>query len=257
MLYDAPGLYDMLFSERFQDVAWYRGLAQGAASVLELGAGTGRITLPLLDAGCAVTALEPSAAMRALLEARAQGLDAAVRARLTVLEGRAEALNVEAQFDRVFFAFNGLAHVIDREALRRAFAGIRARLKPEGLFAFDLWLPDPDILRGAETESARLRHPHDGRPCTLRERFRYEALRQVLYTEVTVAPVEGFGAPERYTLEQRMFYPEETLTLLEQAGLSLKFRSNRWSPFRPDGPRFDEGRPDLEGAMLAYVCGLA
>ena len=50
-------------------------LPDGARRVLDLGAGTGKLTEVLLDLGFDVVAVEPSEAMRALLPARAEALD--------------------------------------------------------------------------------------------------------------------------------------------------------------------------------------
>lgn len=55
-------------------------LPDGPRRVLDLGAGTGKLTGVLLDLGLDVVAVEPSAPMRALLPARAE-----------VLKGRADA----------------------------------------------------------------------------------------------------------------------------------------------------------------------
>lgn len=59
-------------------------LPEGARRVLDLGAGTGKVTAGLLDLGLQVVAVEPDEAMRAHVDARA-----------TVLAGTAEDLPVE------------------------------------------------------------------------------------------------------------------------------------------------------------------
>jgi SAM-dependent methyltransferase len=71
------------------------GLGSGSA-VLEIGAGTGQATLPLLDLGARVTAIEPGAALMRELLARAAG------DRLVTLQATFEAARVpEAAFDIV------------------------------------------------------------------------------------------------------------------------------------------------------------
>ena len=56
-LYRSPSFYERLFSQRAHDVEFYRWLAEGQEELLELGAGTGRVSLPLLKDGLRVVAL--------------------------------------------------------------------------------------------------------------------------------------------------------------------------------------------------------
>ncbi len=77
--------YDAIHGEGGDDLDfWLPFVAEHGGPVLEVGAGTGRIALPLARAGHAVTALDPSPAMLAIARERAsmEGLA------LTFLEGR-------------------------------------------------------------------------------------------------------------------------------------------------------------------------
>jgi SAM-dependent methyltransferase len=90
------------------------------ADVLDLAAGTGALTRPLLDAGLQVVAVEPVAEMRA-------ALPRSVRA----LEGTAEAIPLgDESFDAV--VVGQAFHWFDGDA---ALAEIHRVLRPEGLLA--------------------------------------------------------------------------------------------------------------------------
>jgi SAM-dependent methyltransferase len=121
--------------------------------VLDLGAGTGKLTAALLAAGHRVTALEPSAGMRAVLAARLGGAagppagtgaaaedDPAVAAAegaatglpdaLTVLDGRAEEIPLaDGSVDAVLAG--SAFHWFDREP---ALAEVARVLRPPGVF---------------------------------------------------------------------------------------------------------------------------
>src|SRR6186997_514945 len=77
--YADAALYDYEYRRRRADVSFYRELARrrGADRILELGAGTGRVTLPLARDGRRVTALDQSPAMLARLRDRIARLPAA------------------------------------------------------------------------------------------------------------------------------------------------------------------------------------
>src|SRR5450432_2020798 len=78
--YRDPALYDYEYRRRRSDVTFYRELARkrlGAGGrILELGAGTGRITIPLARDGHRVVALDQSPGMLAGLTARVGKLPA-------------------------------------------------------------------------------------------------------------------------------------------------------------------------------------
>jgi SAM-dependent methyltransferase len=101
-------------------IAWLLG--PEPLEVLDLGAGTGKLTAALLAAGHRVTALEPLAEMRAVLAA---SLPAA-----TAIGGRAEDLPLpDRSFDAV--VAGSAFHWFDREP---ALAEVARVLRPPGVF---------------------------------------------------------------------------------------------------------------------------
>src|SRR5690606_34487847 len=86
--YLEPDLYDSSFRERREDVDFFvREAEKVGGSVLELGAGSGRVTIPLARAGVRVTAVDLSPAMLARLESRLREEPAEIRERVTTLLG--------------------------------------------------------------------------------------------------------------------------------------------------------------------------
>ena len=100
--------------------AMLAGLPQ-PADVVDVGAGTGQLAEALADAGARVTAIEPGAETRALLERRVGG-------RVQVLDARAEELPLpDASADLVVCADS--FHWLDAE---RALAAFHRVLRPAG-----------------------------------------------------------------------------------------------------------------------------
>jgi SAM-dependent methyltransferase len=254
-LYAAPGAYDLLFDDRVDDVRFYAGLCPSPLRVLEYGAGTGRVTVPLARAGAHVVAVEREPAMLDGLRDRLAREPADVAARVTVAPGDATTLRLDERFDRVLFPFNGLAHLHTAAEQSAFFRRVREHLAPDGLFAFDLWLPEPRLLQGDVLESGRFLDPTTREPVTLREEFDYDALSQVLTTRLTLTPVLDPDAAQRWTISQRQFFPEETRAMLAAHGFDLRWRTTRWRlPTDLAERRLDVEAPDERGAMLAYVC---
>jgi SAM-dependent methyltransferase len=94
-----------------------------AAEVLDLAAGTGKLTRALLAAGLRVTAVEPLAEMRAALPAQARSVEGTAEA-IPLADGSVDAVTVGQAF-----------HWFDGDA---ALAEIARVLRPGGLLAL-LW----------------------------------------------------------------------------------------------------------------------
>lgn len=144
-------LYDVWCAEVEEDVPFYLGLAASLAAeldrdsldVVELGAGSGRITVPLAAMGHGVRALDASARQLDRLGAAAR--DAGVDDRITGTLGdmrMADAAFDAESADLVLVPFRGLLHVTkERDAVLFAAAKI---LRPGGVLAFDVFHATPD-----------------------------------------------------------------------------------------------------------------
>ncbi len=203
--------------------------------MLELGVGDGRIALPLAAAGRRVTGVDLSASMLAALELRFAGAPAEVRARVTSRQADTRTLRLDRTFERVTCPFNGIAHFHDQEALADFFRTVHAHLAPDGLFAFDVMIPDPALLAGGASSVPRLRHPRTGAVCRMEERYDYEPLAQVLTITTTLIERET-EARQTLALSLRQLFPEETRLLLRHHGFEIVERSAEL------------------GDSLAYVC---
>jgi SAM-dependent methyltransferase len=146
-------LYDAWCAEVVEDVPFYVGLAGALASdlgreqvdVVELGAGSGRITVPLAQAGHRVTAIDASSAQLARLHARME--HGGVTDRTHVIEGDMRLLDQlvpAASADLVVVPFRGMLHVTpERDAV---LAAIHRTLRPGGVVAFDVFHPTPEQI---------------------------------------------------------------------------------------------------------------
>ncbi|HEY2576022.1 MAG TPA: class I SAM-dependent methyltransferase [Streptosporangiaceae bacterium] len=142
-----PGWYDLFRAAEGADalpsVAFFAGLAPSGGSALEIGPGTGRITLAVAERTAALWCLERSPTMRAVLLAKLAGRPD-LWDRVTVLQGSAPTFRLSRRFDYIYLA-GVLEHIParDRPAL---FAAIAEHLIPGGTVAMDmvLTLPAPD-----------------------------------------------------------------------------------------------------------------
>lgn len=111
------------------------GLA-GGGPALELAIGTGRVALPLVERGVAVTGIELSQPMTDELHRKTPGLDVAVGDMAsTRIDGG------EGRFSLVFCVWNSLGNVRTQDAQVAVFANAAHHLSPGGRFVIELWVP--------------------------------------------------------------------------------------------------------------------
>jgi SAM-dependent methyltransferase len=99
--------------------------------LLDVGCGTGKSFLPMLERGWEVTACDISPSMLDLARAKA-----GPAARLSVADMRE--LPVFGEFDLVWCLDDAVNYLLSAEELKRALSGMRANLVPGGLLMFDV-----------------------------------------------------------------------------------------------------------------------
>ncbi|HKJ11374.1 MAG TPA: class I SAM-dependent methyltransferase [Ornithinimicrobium sp.] len=118
------------------------GVPMAAADVADIGAGTGKLTVLLVERGHRVVAVEPSVAMRTRLTTRLPGV--------SVRDARAEATGLpEAGFDVVTFAQSW--HWVDPAAASRELSRI---LRPGGYVSMLWTMPDTGVAWVAPIQAA-------------------------------------------------------------------------------------------------------
>ncbi len=147
-------VYDLELACR-GDEAFWRGLGLNYrhGRILELGAGSGRVTALLAEHGAHVTALDLSPDM---LRRAAARLGATGRVNVELVEADMRTARLGTRFDLVVAVDDPFSHLTE-DADRDAALGVVARhLKADGCFVLDaLWLPPTEIARATSPEGRR------------------------------------------------------------------------------------------------------
>lgn len=139
-LYQEPELYDVLHAGYRDDLGFYRGLVDDhGGPVIELGAGTGRVTLALAQAGHTVMAVEPSSAMRAHGAERLAAAGAAER--VTWVDADMRTLDLGVAVPLVIAPFHALMHLATLDDQDAALRAAIRHLRAGGAFATDVFVP--------------------------------------------------------------------------------------------------------------------
>jgi SAM-dependent methyltransferase len=170
--YDSiASLYDRWNRSVVEDIDFYVEEAlRSGGPVLELGVGTGRIAVPIAQAGVRVIGVDSSAPMleRCRERARAAKVDELLDLRLGDLRDPP----VPEQVSLVISPFRAFLHLLSNRERRLTLAHIRESLVPGGRLVFDVFSPsgediadthgrwierEPEIFERADWDSAERR----------------------------------------------------------------------------------------------------
>jgi SAM-dependent methyltransferase len=221
--------YDLTDADRAPFIDFYVGLLErGTRSLLDLGCGTGTITIAL--------SRRLRHGNRGSTARRLVGVDASpemlriARARDRSIEwilGDMGSPPVEGPFDIVISCFNTLQHLLADEDLAQAFRAVRRVLSPEGTFAFDVYQPNVDYISVPQVDRlARSVTDEDGRRLEIRESTEYDSLSRILTIDwrLCVAGEQDRPPLARTRFALRQYFAADVERLLAAASLSIRER---------------------------------
>lgn len=153
--------------------------------VLELGCGTGELSVPLAEAGFSVTGLDDSSA---LLE-----FAAAKNSDVRWIEGDMRGFDLNERFALIMLPSDNLGHLHTPEDFESCMNSVKRHLVPGGVFVIDVFVPNLNLLLlYAEGEYALDGYdsPDGHGRARVAARSRYESATQIIRT-TTIRRVAG------------------------------------------------------------------
>ncbi len=241
-------LYDGYPGDYADDILFFAEEARAAGSpVLEIGAGTGRLSFCLAALGVDVVGLDSSPAMLRVLRRKSLGPPAGrtrqrrVCRRQTQAQAQREHLPgrvwpvagdmrefaLDRAFPLVIVPFRTFLYLLTREEQERALRAMRRHVAPEGKLILAFFVPPREIIalgRTPEQEVARFPAPEGKGEVVARGWTEFEEERQLFTQHITY---EWRDERDRYvrtfqhTMTARYVFPAEMPPLLESCGFRV------------------------------------
>lgn len=240
---DFGALYDAVTAHAKRgDIAFYREEALRETNrVLEIGCGTGRVLVPIAEAGREITGLDGSVEMLARCHARLAEDTKEVRGRVTLEHGDATDFALGTTFPLIIAPFRILQMFTTMEQQLGCVQSVARHLAPGGRFLFDVYNPHFELMladRSAEREDTPEITLPDGR--TFRRTYRVTRARLA----EQINDLEMFyyvdGRAHRHAFSMRWYMRAELEHLLARAGLRL---ANVYGDF--DRSAYGEASPEI------------
>jgi SAM-dependent methyltransferase len=185
---------------------------------LEFGIGTGRLALPLVNAGVEVHGVDASPAMIRALRSKAGG------DRIPVHTGDFVDVLVGEVFDVVLLAINTISYLRSQDEQVRCVANAARHLRRGGLFVVEALFPGSVYARSIGGQSVTVVPAVDG-PLALYAAVHHPVEQRVDGTRMDITESGVQLRPEPY----RYVWPSELDLMAKLAGLALVDRWGSWS----------------------------
>jgi ubiquinone/menaquinone biosynthesis C-methylase UbiE len=253
-LYRHPEEYDLEHLGDSDDVEFYVSLVRRLQprKVLELGCGTGRITLPLAEQGAQlafdVTGLDSQAEMLETAKKRLLEAPPKVRERLRLIQGDMRTWQSESAFDLIVIPCSSISHLLTLQDQLTVWNQCRRNLRPGGRFVVEITMPNmatfadsfnvpPRALVEIDVDKS---DESDGVRFIRRKTSRYLSHEQCAQTRFLYEKYQNGRAIDGYIddFAGHVFFPRELQLLFIHTGFEVEqtLGDYRGRPLKPNSP---------------------
>lgn len=240
-IYTRPEEYDLEHGSGEEDVVFYRRLVPrlGARRIVELGCGSGRITLPLAamaeEHDLTITGVDLSDDMLDQARGKLEQMAPDCRARVRLQRHDIRTFVADPPADAIVVPCSTLAHVLELDDQVQVWRSAFSSLVPGGRFVVDLTMPNLNAYADSMASPPRAlvemdidQESEDGVHRLIRYKTtRYEAHRQRAYVHFLYDRFEVHDQDEqarRYVsdFESHVYFPRELQLLFLYTGFEIE-----------------------------------
>ncbi len=180
-------VYDLVYSYVQDDINFFvEESKESKGEILELGSGTGRVTIPIALAGCTVTGLDFSSDMISLARKKASDLLPSV-GNLDFIQQDMRDFNLRKKFSKIFIPFRGFQSLLTVQDQELTLQSIKNHLGSDGKLIFTVFVPDPIMIADEYIPFSHFRDvkdPISGKNVSLWHEGEIDRFNQVMYIRI-------------------------------------------------------------------------
>jgi SAM-dependent methyltransferase len=230
---------------RLLDVAFYRDAARDFGDpILELGCGTGRITMALAEAGKRITGLDLSERMLERAARKRAALHTEERERVHLVQGDMAQFDLGEAFRLIIIPFRPFQHLLEVAEQMKCLECVKKHLAPGGRLILDVFQTDAERMHDPVHMREMLVTEYktaDGRQVRIGERVAaFHRAEQINDVEMIYSIVHPGGRKERlvFAWPLRYYFRFEVEHLLARCGFRVATQYGNFdrTPIREESP---------------------
>tara|TARA_Y100000996_G_scaffold415292_1_gene409204 strand:+ start:10350 stop:11084 length:735 start_codon:yes stop_codon:yes gene_type:complete len=215
---DWAEIYDEIYSEYKDDLHFYQNISSDSESILEIGCGTGRISIPLAQSGKKVHGIDISPKMIEIAQTKTN--NTLTNLSFQVMDMRE--LNFKQQFDTILIPFNGFQSLLNVSDQIKCLKNIRKLCHKKTKIIFDVFFPDKEIFE-QKSSNFYLVSQKTQKSLEVWHKTNFDFFNQLLHTDLRVIQFLDTQNPKvsYKSFSLRYCYPQELIYLFEISELQI------------------------------------
>ena len=220
-------VYDSVYAYVRDDIPFYVEAARRLGGpVLELGCGTGRVSIPIAEAGIDIVGLDSSSAMLDVARRKMRGMVQG-NGHLRLVNADMADFSIDSRFNLVICPFRGFLSLLTVDDQSRALESVRRHLRAGGEFIFNIFVPDLDMLTQEGDVPYHFRDvtdPETGQRLVLWHQSKYDNHNQIIDARLIAEALDDEGTVARRfyrDFQLRYVHRWEMHHLLELCGFEV------------------------------------